>query len=224
MSDRRAFVPMLSGQVVAYRLKKQESMDDAAKPGAKQAKPAAPPEAAATCPAICPLSPRDAERAGSAPGNARTARSQTTPTATYTADFTIQRLSSRVGCIAGRSCAAAGNDLLFLARDGVRSLAKTQEDGDGAVSLPLSEPIQDVMDRINLAKVHLAAGGWWRGRYMLAVPLDSRTVNNAVLVLNLRTGGWQVWTGIQAVAFALSAFNGQQQRAGCEQSLSIRAH
>ena len=32
MSDRRAFVPMLSGQVVAYRLKKQESVDDAAKP------------------------------------------------------------------------------------------------------------------------------------------------------------------------------------------------
>ena len=36
MSDRRAFVPMLNGQVVAYRLKKQESKEDAVKPAAKQ--------------------------------------------------------------------------------------------------------------------------------------------------------------------------------------------
>lgn len=131
---------------------------------------------------------------------------------TYTHDFTIQRLSSRVGCIAHRSAAPAGNDLLFLARDGVRSLAKTQEDGDGAVSLPLSDPIQDVMDRINMSYVHLACAGWWRGKYMLAVPLDDSTVNNAVLVLNLRTGGWTVWTGLQASAFAITSFSGQQQR------------
>jgi hypothetical protein len=132
--------------------------------------------------------------------------------ATLTSQFVIRRLSGRVGCVAHRSAAPAGNDLLFLARDGVRSLARTEADGDGAVSMPLSDPVLDVMDRRNLPVIHKAAGISWAGKYILAFPADTSLVNSAVAVLTLRSVAWQFWTGLQPVQFCTSAFNSQNQR------------
>lgn len=135
----------------------------------------------------------------------------TTPT-TLTAGFTIQRLSGRIGCVAHLSVAVAGNDVLFLSRDGVRSLAKTIGDEAGAVSEALSFPIEDYIQRINWTYAATACACYWQGRYLLAVPLDNSTVNDHILVYRPQTQSWAVWTGIQPIQFAVSRFNGETQK------------
>lgn len=132
--------------------------------------------------------------------------------ATAASDYVAQRLSGRIGCVSHRSVAMAGNDLLFLSRDGVRSLAKLQEDTDGAVSDALSFPINDYIQRINWAAADTSCAVYWQGRYMLAVPLDSATQPNTVLVYRPSTGAWTVFTGLQPVAWAVTRFGGQPQK------------
>jgi hypothetical protein len=132
--------------------------------------------------------------------------------ATIAAGFTINRLSGRIGGVAHRSIVQAGNDVFFLSRDGVRSLAKTIGDEAGAVSEALSFPIEDYIQRINWQHAAKACACYWQGRYLLAVPLDSSTVNDHILVYRPQTQAWTVWTGIQPVQFAVSRYNGAPQK------------
>ena len=131
---------------------------------------------------------------------------------TIAAGFTVSKLSGRIGGVAHRSIVQAGNDVLFLSRDGVRSLAKTIGDEAGAVSEALSFPVEDYIQRINWQYVANACACYWQGRYLLAVPLDSSTVNDHILVYRPQTQAWAVWTGIQPVQFAVSRYNGAAQK------------
>lgn len=130
----------------------------------------------------------------------------------FTSQFVIGRISGRVGCVAHRSAAPVGNDLYFMARDGVRSLSRTQADGDGEVSLPLSDPVQDIMDRRNLLTLNRACGIAWGGKYIVAFPAEASFGNELVMALTVRTGAWQLWTGPKPIQFVVSAFPGQNQR------------
>lgn len=131
---------------------------------------------------------------------------------TTTADFVVSRVSNRVGCVAERTVASVGNDLLFLSRDGIRSLGKTIEDGDGAVSEALSKPIDDYIERINWESISTACAVEWKGRYLVAVPLDDAITPNAILVFHYRLGAWTVWTGVQPTEFAVTKFLNQPQK------------
>jgi hypothetical protein len=55
----------------------------------------------------------------------------------------------------------------------------------------MSEPINPIMGRINKAYAANAVGVYHDNRYYLAVPLDSSTVNNAIIVFNLLNNGWE---------------------------------
>ncbi|HTI69676.1 MAG TPA: hypothetical protein VMF06_06905 [Candidatus Limnocylindria bacterium] len=126
--------------------------------------------------------------------------------------FGVERLSGRVGCVAHRTIVMAGNDVLFLGRDGVRGLQRTLADPAGAVSEALSYPVDDYIQRINWAVASSACATYWNGRYLLAVPLDGSMVNNAVLVYQPSQNRWQVWTGLQPIQFAVTRFSGQPQK------------
>lgn len=128
-----------------------------------------------------------------------------------TSNFVVTRLSSQIGCVAHRTMATVGNDVLFLSRDGVRSVAKTVEDGDGEISEAISTPIDDIIQRINWAAVDTACACAWNGRYLLAVPLDTASQPDHVLVFNQRTGGWYVWTGVSPLEFAVTQFTSNPQ-------------
>jgi hypothetical protein len=56
---------------------------------------------------------------------------------------------------------------------------------------PLSSPISDVIERINYNHVSGAVASYFENRYYLAVPLDSSTTNNAVLVYNFINKAWE---------------------------------
>ena len=135
-----------------------------------------------------------------------------TSPATVASSFTIQRVSGRVGCAAHRSIAMAGNDVYWLARDGVRTLQRTLADPAGSVGEALSYPVDDYIQRINWGAAPGACATYWNGRYLLAVPLDNSQVNNCILVYQPSQNRWQVWTGLQPVQFAVTRFDGQPQK------------
>src|ERR1043165_5066944 len=49
---------------------------------------------------------------------------KTDPTVARAADWTVQRLQRGIGCVGRFAAASSGNDVLFMARDGVRSLRR----------------------------------------------------------------------------------------------------
>ena len=127
---------------------------------------------------------------------------------TLEADFTIRQLSGNVGCVAPKSAAVVGNDILFLADDGVRSVAKSQADSEGRLSEPVSLPISDWIERINWQHAHKACAVAFRGKYLLAVPIDDSEDPNVILVYDTRLQAWMVWNGITPVDFAVTEYAG----------------
>ena len=131
---------------------------------------------------------------------------------TSSAEFPIELISPGIGCVAGKSIASVGNDVYFLSDDGVRSVARTQSEKQVGTSPPLSTPIQPLIDRINWAYANTACATHHNNRYMLAVPLDSATSPNCLLVMNVLTGKWEgCWTGWQPVEFCETFFAGRRK-------------
>jgi hypothetical protein len=122
------------------------------------------------------------------------AASGTVPT---TANYTIRTISASTGCVAHGSIAQVGEDLFFLSRTGVRSIRRTMEENMVASDVGvISYPIQDVIDKINWAKVENATAVFWNNRYLLSVPTGTSEVNDTTLCYNTNTQSWTgVWRG-----------------------------
>ena len=91
---------------------------------------------------------------------------------------------------------SVGDDIVFLARDGVRSIGTAFEQEQIATSDPISFPISDQIENINWENAHKSVATFWRGRYMLAVPMGSATEPDTVLVYNTNLRKWAgIWTG-----------------------------
>lgn len=108
-----------------------------------------------------------------------------------------------------RTVANAGDDQIFLAKDGVRLLSRTQF--DTTQSGLISQPIQDVIDSINVDAIDKAVGKFVNNRYILAIPTGTSSDNNTVVIWDslaariandLRNG----WTVIPAGTWTPSMF------------------
>gem|GEM_PF-2850113 len=108
----------------------------------------------------------------------------TDPTASTAAGWTVQQLSDRIGCVAGRSVAFVNKDVYFLANDGIRTVARSLADNFSTVGLPISEGVKDIIARINKNFIAKVNGVFSDNRYLLALPLDSATTCSHVLVYN----------------------------------------
>lgn len=135
----------------------------------------------------------------------------TTSSATTTSAFGIQQVGWQ-GSPAGRTVVRASNDILYLSDDGVRSLARTIDDGEGKVSEPLSQPVDDLIRRINRAAMDTACSTFHAGKYLCAVPIDNAAAPSHILVWNSRNGAWVVWTGIQPLAMVVTQWTGGPKR------------
>jgi hypothetical protein len=100
------------------------------------------------------------------------------------AEWTVQTISNRIGCIAGRSVALVNKDVFFLANDGIRSISRSMADDFSTVGLTISEPVKDVIARINRSFVSTCNAAFHNNRYLLAIPLDSATNPSHILVYN----------------------------------------
>jgi len=113
------------------------------------------------------------------------------------ADATLmsqRQISKRIGLCATDCVTEWGGDLVFLSEPGgIYRLIQPQENLIAVDALPVSEPIQPVIDRINWAQAELwACAEALREYAYFAVPLDGAVGgNNAVLVLNLTNGLWE---------------------------------
>lgn len=103
----------------------------------------------------------------------------------------IKSLTSEFGCSARRSVVNAGEFIFFLSDNGVYLLNPSLDLKLLGNTTPLSDPISDIIARINANAVQNAVGRVFNNRYYLAVPLDSSTRNNAVLVYSMLNKAWE---------------------------------
>jgi hypothetical protein len=113
----------------------------------------------------------------------------------------VKSLASDIGCIARGTAIQAAGGILFLSDNGIFMLnpSGTAQGGvntpEGmrllALAEPISAPINDVIARVNYNYVDKATAIYWENRYYIAVPLDSSTKNNAVLVYNFVNKAWE---------------------------------
>jgi hypothetical protein len=126
------------------------------------------------------------------------------------ADWTIKLINNRTGCVAARTVQQVGPDVLFLSRDGVRSIKTIEAGAQTDVSLPISTPINDLIGRINQSKIGTSCAIYWRNRYLLGVPLDSATTPDRVFCYHLLAKSWTGhWTGWQPRDWVITAFGGK---------------
>lgn len=103
----------------------------------------------------------------------------------------VKSLTFELGCNARRSIVNAGANIFFLSDSGVHILTPSLDLKLTGNQRPLSEPISDIIARINVAAVSASAGCIYNNRYYLAVPLDGSTRNNAVLVYSMLNQAWE---------------------------------
>jgi hypothetical protein len=104
---------------------------------------------------------------------------------------TVQEITREVGCVSRKSIAQVGNQIFFLSDNGVYGVAFEDLYNLRGATVPLSESINPLIARINRPYANNAVGVYHDNRYYLAVPLDTSTVNNTILVYNFLNQGWE---------------------------------
>jgi len=103
----------------------------------------------------------------------------------------INLVSNNFGIVADRSAQVLGPSIIWLDRRGVMMAMLEYDQRLTPDSVPLSEPIDPIIRRINWAYAHRAVSAVHNERYYLAVPLDDNTKNSAVLIYNLKNQAWE---------------------------------
>lgn len=133
-------------------------------------------------------------------------------TATDLSTATVTKVTDRIGCVAQRSVQVVGNDVWFLSDFGIRSVRRVLAQTQREVSEDLSEPVHDVIQRINWLLADKCASFYWDNKYMLSLPLDEDLEPTVLLVFDtLQQAFSGVWTGWTPLCFVLTKAN-QLQR------------
>lgn len=85
----------------------------------------------------------------------------------------LDTITSQYGCVAAESIVQTGADIWFLSQLGVMSLKQTELNKVQATALPISEPVQDIVERINWRYASGATAALWDSKYYLAIPVDN---------------------------------------------------
>ena len=112
---------------------------------------------------------------------------------------TVKQVTDEVGCLARRSIEQIGSEVLFLSDNGVYGISFVDEYNLRGTALPLSEPINKTIQRINKAHADKAVSAYFDNRYYLAVPLlnedgtgaETITENNAIIIYNFLNKQWE---------------------------------
>lgn len=130
------------------------------------------------------------------------------PTATTAAGWTVRLINDKVGCQAAASAIFTNKDVFFLSNDGIRSVVRSAADDFYAVGPTLTEPVKNIIARINRSYIGDANGAFHNNRYYLALPLDNSTTCNYVLVYNTLFGSFEGLWSIAASAMTKTNFSG----------------
>lgn len=106
-------------------------------------------------------------------------------------DVSVQEVTREVGCIARKTVVQVGNQILFLSDNGVYSVNFEDLYNLRGASIPMSEAILPLIQRINPDYIANCVATYHDNRYYIAVPLDTSTENNAILIYNFLNQGWE---------------------------------
>lgn len=106
-------------------------------------------------------------------------------------DVTIKEITKEAGLVSRKSVVTIGNQVFFLSDNGVYSADFADLYNLRGAGLPLSEAITPLIKRINSSYASNCVGIFHDNRYWLAIPLDSSTTNNAILIYNVLNKGWE---------------------------------
>ena len=119
--------------------------------------------------------------------------------------YTIRKIHSNIGCPApltakqvGGASSTPGSDVFFLDSDKkLRSIRRTMAaEFQQELVGDISQPKQDVFDRINLATIANATAQFHNGHYIISLPVDGATYPNITLPYHVHTQSWcGEWTG-----------------------------
>jgi len=104
----------------------------------------------------------------------------------------LQLLTNEIGCNARMTVATAGQYVYFLSDNGVYRLDNSQIDlALRGNTLPLSEPIADIMATVNASAVSTSNAVYFNNRYYLAIPTGKATSPNTLLIYNQLNEAWE---------------------------------
>jgi hypothetical protein len=106
-------------------------------------------------------------------------------------DTVVKEITREVGCIARKSVVQVGNQVFFLSDNGVYSVDFGDLYNLRGSSLPISEAIDPLIQRINPDYAENSVAVYNDNRYYISIPLDASTTNNAILVFNFLNQGWE---------------------------------
>jgi len=120
----------------------------------------------------------------------------------------LQAIENSVGCVSHRSIIQVGNDLWFMADDGIRSLRKSEE-GSTLLMGIVSGNIQKTIDSINSGSIEKTCAGVFNKRVYFAFPTGTNTYNDTVAVADTAVlldkpynpHPWVIYTGWQPSVF-----------------------
>lgn len=117
------------------------------------------------------------------------------PAGSEFSDFVdIDIVSNQVGMTGKYAYAVAGEQVFFLSTRGVDSLQRVEEGRLFGKDVPLSAPIQPLIDRINWAYAENACAVAFENYLLFSVPMDASEVNNVTLVYDfLAANGKGQW-------------------------------
>ena len=113
------------------------------------------------------------------------------------ADVQVNELTREIGCLARKTIAMHGPEIMFLSDNGVYSVSFIDQYNLRGVDVPISQAIQPEIDRINRNLASKSVGVYFSNRYYIAVPLDSvpgandALGNNSILIFNFLNRGWE---------------------------------
>lgn len=116
----------------------------------------------------------------------------TNTNATLSASISVQPIIQNYGVPhRGAAVVVGGNVYFYASQRGIVSLAQTEQSKVRGVDLPLSEPIQPLIDRIDPRhedKIRLA---YWDNKLYVACPIDDgASGNNAILIYDFINQAW----------------------------------
>ena len=117
-----------------------------------------------------------------------------------------------IGCVANKTVCQVGDDVLFLASDGVRGVFRTQQDKlQLGQSFPLSYNLKTQFEDINWSYITKACAIHFDNKYLLSLPTASSAYNNTVWIYYPALQAWTVIDGWNVSSFASLTVGGEER-------------
>ena len=105
--------------------------------------------------------------------------------------FTISAVDSVVGAINQRSCSRVGADIVFVASDGIRTLSRTLQGSEQAVSISASRPVYSLFDKFVKSEPEKIITAFAENTlFVSGLVADDPTKNRQTIVFDTAIGVW----------------------------------